>query len=409
MATLYSGGRVVDGAGGVLDGHGVLVEGAAILRVAPLGEFAGFEGDRVDTTGATLLPGLIDCHVHLCYGAEGNPWAAMVALRESQITMKALDNAQTTLRGGVTAIRDCGGKDYLEFAVRDACNEGRQLGPTIRASGRVICMTGGHGNRNGRIADGPQEVVKAVREQIHAGSDLIKLMATGGVMTPGVNPEDAHYTFEEISAGIAEGHRFHRTCASHAQGSEGILNAVRGGIDSIEHGIFMTEECVEEMTARGTYLVPTLAAVKNIIAHKDQGVPAYAVEKCERVTVEHVKSIRMFYEAGGKIAMGTDAGTPYNRHGENALELEYMVEYAGISPADAIVMSTRNGADLMRLADRGTIADGKAADLLIVDGDPTADITRVSRRQNHRMVVKNGIPVSGVSAPRRVLGPTMTP
>lgn len=409
MAVLFSGGRVVDGAGGVLDGHGVLVEGATIERVAPLGEFAGFAGETVDTTGGTVLPGLIDCHVHLCYGAEGNPWASMIALRESQITMKALDNAQTSLSGGVTALRDCGGKDYLEFAVRDACNEGRQLGPTIRASGRVICMTGGHGNRNGRIADGPDEVVKAVREQIHAGSDLIKIMATGGVMTPGVNPEDAHYTFEEISAGISEGHRFHRTCASHAQGSEGILNAVRGGIDSIEHGIFMTEECVEEMTARGTYLVPTLAAVKNIIAHKDQGVPAYAVEKCERVTVEHVKSIRMFYAAGGKIAMGTDAGTPYNRHGDNALELEYMVEDAGISPGDAIVMSTRNGADLMRLADRGTVAEGKAADLLIVDGDPIADITKVSRRENHRMVVKNGTAVTGHPTPRRAIGPTMTP
>lgn len=395
MATLYSGGRVIDGAGNLLEGRGVLVDGASIRRLAPIGEFDGFEGDRVDTSGATLLPGLVDCHVHICFGAEGNPWAAMMALRESQMTMRALDNAQMTLRGGVTAIRDCGGKDYLEFAVRDACNTGLQLGPTIRASGKVICMTGGHGNRHGRIADGPDEVVKAVREQIHAGSDLIKLMATGGVMTPGVNPEDAHYTFEEISAGIAEGHRFHRTCASHAQGSEGILNAVRGGVDSIEHGIFMTEECVEEMTARGTYLVPTLAAVKNIIANKDNGVPAYAVEKCERVTVEHVKSIRMFYEAGGKIAMGTDAGTPYNTHGENALELEYMVEETGISPMDAITISTRNGADLMRLEDRGTIAEGKAADILIVDGDPLADITRVSRRENHRMVVKNGIQVTG--------------
>ena len=391
MTTLYAGGRLFDGSGAVLENHGVLVEGAAIARIAPLGEFDGYDGDRVDTSGGTLLPGLIDCHVHLCYGAEGNPWAAMMDLRESQITMKALDNAQATLRGGVTAIRDCGGKDYLEFAVRDACNTGRQLGPTIRASGRVICMTGGHGNRVGRVADGVDEVVKAVREQVHAGSDLIKIMATGGVMTPGVNPEDAHYSAEELAAGISEGHRFHRTCASHAQGSEGILNAVRGGIDSIEHGIFMTERCVEEMTERGTYLVPTLAAVKNILAHKDKGVPAYAVEKCERIVVDHIKSVRMFYEAGGKIAMGTDAGTPYNRHGVNALELEYMVVDAGLSPSDAIVFSTRNGADLMRLEDRGVIAEGLAADLLLVDGDPLNDITRVSRVENHRLVVKNGV------------------
>lgn len=391
MATLYAGGLVFDGTGRLLEGHGLLVEGAAIARVAPLGEFDGFAGERVDTSGGTLLPGLVDCHVHLCMGGEANPHAAMVVLRDSQIVMKALANAQTTLRGGITSVRDCGGKDYLEFAVRDACNTGQQLGPTIRAAGRMICMTGGHGNRLGRIADGVDEVVKAVREQVHAGSDLIKIMATGGVMTPGVNPEDAHYSPQEMAAGIAEGHRFHKSCASHAQGSEGILNAVRGGIDSIEHGIFMTDECVEEMTKRGTCLVPTLAAVKNIIAHKDQGVPAYAVEKCERVTVDHIRSVRAFYEAGGRIAMGTDAGTPYNRHGGNALELQYMVEDAGISPSDAIVFSTRNGAELMGLADRGTIADGKAADLLVVDGNPVEDIAMAALVANHRMVVKNGV------------------
>jgi len=390
MATLYAGGLVFDGTGRLLDGHGVLVEGATIAKVAPLGEFDGFAGERVDTTGGTLLPGLVDCHVHLCMGGEANPAAAMSTLRDSQIVMKALANAQTTMRGGVTSVRDCGGKDYLEFAVRDACNTGQQLGPTIRAAGRMICMTGGHGNRLGRIADGVDEVVKAVREQVHAGSDVIKIMATGGVMTPGVNPEDAHYTAEEMAAGIHEGHRFHKSCASHAQGSEGILNAVRGGIDSIEHGIFMTDECVEEMTARGTYLVPTLAAVKNILAHKDQGVPAYAVEKCERVVVDHVNSIRKFYKAGGKIAMGTDAGTPYNRHGVNALELQYMVDEAGITPSDALVFSTRNGTDLMGVTDRGTIAEGKAADLLIVDGNPVEDIAMAALVANHRMVVKNG-------------------
>ncbi|MCP5035938.1 MAG: amidohydrolase family protein, partial [Actinomycetia bacterium] len=168
--------------------------------------------------------------------------------------------AQATLAGGITAIRDCGGKDYLELSVRDACNSGAQMGPTIRAAGRMICMTGGHGNPIGRVADGPDDVVKAVREQIHAGSDFIKLMATGGVLTPGVNPEDAHFSYEEISAGIHEAHRFSKRTASHAQGTDGILNAARGGVDSVEHGMFMTQECVEVMLEQGTYLVPTLAA-----------------------------------------------------------------------------------------------------------------------------------------------------
>lgn len=174
------------------------------------------------------------------------------------------------MRGGITAVRDCGGVNYLEFAVRDACNAGTFLRRSIRAAGRMICMTGGHGNRFGRVADGIDEVVKAVREQVHAGSDLIKIMATGGVMTPGVNPEDADYSAEEIAAGIHEGHRFHKTCASHAQGTEGILNAVRVGIDSIEHGIFMNEQCVEEMLEAGTYLVPTISALQNILAGADK-------------------------------------------------------------------------------------------------------------------------------------------
>ncbi|MBT5264166.1 MAG: amidohydrolase family protein [Rhodospirillaceae bacterium] len=390
MTTLFEGGQVFDCSGQMLPGHGVLVEDGAIKRVAPMAEFTGYDGHRIDTTGGTLLPGLIDCHVHLIYAGEGNPFASLMSLTAGQITMRALENAQKSLTNGVTAVRDCGGKDYLEFAVRDACNAGSQLGPTIRASGRMICMTGGHGNRMGRIADGVDDVIKAVREQVHAGADLIKIMATGGVMTPGVNPEDAHYTAEEMAAGIAEGKRFHKTSASHAQGAEGILNAVRGGVTSIEHGIFMTDECIEEMMQRGTYLVPTLAAVNNIIRNKDRGVPAYAVEKSLRVVDRHQQSIKSFYEAGGLIAMGTDAGTPFNYHGENARELEYMVGI-GIKPADAILASTRNGANLMQLTDRGSIAEGKVADLLLVDGDPILDISKVSDTANHRLVVKGGM------------------
>ena len=247
------------------DPAGVLVADGMVEKFAPLAAFDGFAGETVDTAGGTLMPGLIDCHVHLCLGAEGDPGTAAEKLLPGQMVMKALARAQAMLAGGITGIRDCGGRDYLEFAVRDACNKGTFPGPTIRASGRMICMTGGRGNRVARIADGVDEVVKAVREQIHAGCDLIKIMATGGVMTPGVNPEDAHYTADEMAAGIGEGHRFHRKSSSHAQGAEGILNAVRGGVDSIEHGIFMDDRCLAEMIERGTFLVPTLAAVRNII------------------------------------------------------------------------------------------------------------------------------------------------
>ncbi|MFQ5971959.1 MAG: amidohydrolase family protein [Alphaproteobacteria bacterium] len=388
MATLYGGGWIFDGDGTLLEEHGVLVEDGGIERVAPLDEFDGFAGEKIDTTAGTLLPGLIDCHVHLVMGAESDPAGPVEKLGPGHVTLRALKHAQDTLAGGVTSIRDCGGHRHLEFAVRDACNRGEQPGPTIRAAGRVICMTGGHGIRFGRVADGVDEVVKAVREQIHAGCDLVKIMATGGVMTPGVNPEDAHYTAEEIAAGVREAKRFHRRTASHAQGSHGILNAVRGGITSIEHGFFLDETCIEEMVASGTYLVPTLSAVDSIREAKGR-VSDYVAEKIERIGIAHHRSIKAFYEAGGLLAMGTDAGTPFNRHGENKRELARMVD-VGINPRDALTISTGNAADLMGLEDRGRIAEGKRADFLIVDGNPTQDIANVADSTNHRLVVKDG-------------------
>jgi imidazolonepropionase-like amidohydrolase len=389
MSLLFHGGLNFDGDGGLHEGLGVLVEGDTISNVAPASDFAGFAGEVVDTTGGTLLPGLFDCYVHLVYAGDPDPFQRMRDMSDAAITLLALENAQASLAGGITSIRDCGGKDYLEFAVRDACNKGVFVGPTIAAAGRMICMTGGHGNRVGRVADGVDEVVKAVREQVHAGSDLVKIMATGGVMTPGVNPEDAHYSPEEMAAGIAEGHRFHKPCASHAQGRDGILNAVRGGIDSIEHGIFMDERCVSEMIDRGTYLVPTISALKNIMANADRGIPDYVIEKTARVAETHKNGLGLYYRAGGKLAMGTDAGTPFNHHGANAMELAYMVEY-GVSPTDALTAATGAAADLNRLRDRGRIHVGHKADLLLVSGNPTRDIDCVAKPNNHRLVVKDG-------------------
>jgi len=391
MQTLYAGGGVFTGHELVND-HGVLIDQGRIARVAPLGEFEGFAGTRQDTSGCTLLPGLIDCHVHLCYAGEADPGTAADKLRPGELAIRCLEHAQQNLRGGITSVRDCGGKDYIEFAARDACNNGRFLGPTVRAAGRMICMTGGHGNRIGRIADGPEEVIKAVREQIHAGCDFCKLMATGGVMTPGVNPEDAHYSEDELRAGISEAHRFHRHTASHAQGAAGILNAVRAGVDSIEHGIFMDQQCLEEMLAHDVFLVPTCSALLNILEHAERGIPAYVVDKSRRVVEHHRRSIKMYFDAGGKIAMGTDAGTPFNHHGANAAELRFMVDY-GLSPSAALTAATANAAELLRLHDRGRIAEGLVADLLLVQGNPVDDILCAADKANHRQVVKNGIMV----------------
>ena len=389
MKTLFSGGLVFDGTGNLHENLGVLVEDKKISKICPKVDFEGFSDIKIDTSDCTILPGFIDCHVHLVYSGEADPKANLLKLNPGQIVMNAFENAQKTLRCGVTSIRDLGGRDFLEFSVRDACNSGKQLGPTILAAGKMICMTGGHGNVFGRIADGPDEVLKAVREQIHAGSDVIKLMATGGVMTPRVNPEDAHYTEEELRVGVNEGHRFHRKCASHAQGTEGILNAVRAGMDSIEHGIFMTEECLEEMIEKGTFLVPTLSAVNNICKNKNNGIPEFIIEKTSRIQEKHHQSIIMFYKAGGKMAMGTDAGTPFNKHGENIQELQYMVDL-GISNRDALKISTANAAELSCFENRGHIREGDFADLLIVAGNPMENISAVTNVENHRFILKNG-------------------
>jgi len=394
MQVLFKGGALFDGVKEPIAGHAVMVDNGRVKKIGPAGEFAGFAGEIVDTAGGTLMPGVIDCHVHLCSGGEADPATVQGKLNAAQIALKALERAQLTLKHGTVAVRDCGGKDYIEFSVRDAIKRGEFVGPAIRAAGRMICMTGGHGNRGGRVADGADEVIKAVREQIHAGSDLIKIMATGGVMTQGVNPEDAHYTRAEMAAGLAEAQRFHKRTASHAQGAEGILNAVLGGVSSIEHGIFMDDECLRAMIERRTYLVPTLAAVKNIVRNKDKGIPAWAVEKAVRVYERHLESFQMFYKAGGLIALGTDAGTPFNLHGENAMELEYMVD-AGMKPIDALRAGTSNAADLTDLPEHGRIREGAAADLLLVDGDPVRDITRASRHVNHRGVFRGGRPAEG--------------
>ena len=183
-------------------------------------------------------------------------------------------------------------------------------------------------------------------------------------------------------------------CASHAQGRDGILNAVRGGIDSIEHGIFMDETCIEEMVERGTVVVPTLAAIVNILAGASKGIPDYVIEKAERVADVHRKAITAFYKAGGRIAMGTDAGTPFNMHGKNTHELAHMVDN-GMTPVDTLVAATATAADLCQLGDRGRIRDGAVADFLLVDGNPVADIAAVADRANHRAVIKDGAVYAG--------------
>ena len=373
--TLLRNATLFDGTGAPpSSGVNVLIDGGRIVAVGQ--DAAPREGATViDLGGRWLMPGLIDCHVHFTFRGDPDDVARIPVTPAAEFAWTAAESARRTLEAGVTTVRDLGTIHAISIHLRDAIAAGRMPGPRMRAVGAIVCITGGHGWFFGRQADGADEVRKAVREQLHAGADAIKFTATGGVMTPRVDPRSPSFTEEELRAGIEEAHKAFVKAAAHAQGTAGVRNAVRAGIDSIEHGIWLDDEVIAEMRQRGTFLVPTLVAPENISKHGiAAGIPRYMVEKSDRAREAHRESFRKAVRAGVRVAMGTDAGTPFNRHGANAQEIILMVE-CGMPPSDALVAAMRNAAELLDLLDEtGTVAPGKAADLLIVDGDPLADV-----------------------------------
>jgi imidazolonepropionase-like amidohydrolase len=326
--------------------------------------------------------------VHLCFGAEADPVRAMKDEPHALTALKALRRAQETVEAGVTTVRDLGGRDYAEFAVRRAIAEGLFPGPRILGAGRPVCMTGGHGNSIGREADGPDDARKAVREQLKAGADVIKLIATGGVMTPGVEPGSPQLTLEEMRAAIEEARKAGRRTAAHAQGSTGIADAIEAGITTIEHGIFLTDEIIATMKGKGVFLVPTLAAPAAISSGGlAAGIPDYMVRKSDAVVTAHVASFRRAHQAGAQIAAGADSGTPLNFHGSLLPELELMVKY-GMTALEAIRSATSVAAEALGLGgETGRLAEGHAADLLAVTGDPAE---RIGALSDVRLVLARG-------------------
>jgi len=367
-------------------GRAVVVERDRITQVVD--DARAPRGRRIDLSGCTLLPGLINCHVHLCFGAEADPVRVMRDEPYALTALKVLRRAQETVEAGVTTVRDLGGRDYAEFAVRRAVAEGLFPGPRILGAGRPVCMTGGHGNAIGREADGPDDARKAVREQLKAGADVIKLIATGGVMTPGVEPGSPQLTLEEMRAAIEEATKAGRRTAAHAQGSTGIADAIEAGITTIEHGIFLTDEIVAAMKRKGVFLVATLAAPAAISAGGlAAGIPDYMVRKSDAVVTAHVASFRRAHEAGARIAAGADSGTPLNPHGSLLPELDLMVKY-GMTPLEAIRSATSVAAEALGLgSETGRVAEGHAADLLAVTGDP---VERIGALGDVRLVLARG-------------------
>lgn len=392
MSIAFVDGRVVVGNGKVLEKASVLVEGDRIHKVTSRNLTIPKGCRRISLKGCTLLPGFIDAHVHLCLDGSPDPVTACMNTPLSISLLKAANFARDTLMAGVTTIRDMGSKDGIDLGLRQAIRTGLVTGPRMLVSGQLICMTGGHGWPLGREANGADEVRKAAREQIKAGADIVKLMATGGVMTPAVEPGCEQFTEAELRAGVEEAHKAGRKTATHAMGTKGILNALRAGIDSIEHGTYLDDEAVELMKKRGVPLIPTLSALFQIESQGVQaGIPPFAIEKTSKVKLFHLASIRLARKAGVAIAMGTDAGTPFNRHGENLRELKLLVEHSGFSPGEAIQAGTRISAQVLGLdKELGTIEAGKLADLVVVDGNPFDDINLLLRRPSIRLVVQGG-------------------
>jgi imidazolonepropionase-like amidohydrolase len=389
-STVIRNVTLLDGTGAApVPGQALIVEGRRISWIGPEAQLPeGSAGHAVDGQGGTIMPGMINCHVHLTN--DGSPDLFGQVERDS-VTVSALRgylNLQATLESGVTSVRDCGAANGIAVELARAVADGLVPGPRIKAAGRVITMTGGHGHFIGREADGPDGVRQATRAEIKAGAHFIKAMATGGVLTPGVVPTQTALQQDELEQVAREAHNAGRRAACHAIGNEGIKNAIRAGIDSIEHGFYLDDEALELALDHGTVLVPTLIAVNQIVNNGKTGaMPDWVVEKAESESGHHRESFAAAVRSGMKVAAGTDAGTPFNPHTYLPQELALMVEY-GMRPMDAIVAATRNAAENLGLApDVGTLEVGRLADIVVLDGDPSSDITAAGRV---RFVMKDG-------------------
>lgn len=358
----------------------VVIEGERIAAIRPASGAAELEA-------ACVTPGLVNAHVHLEMSGEADTMAFCATSTQNQRLLRAVENARKSLEAGVTTVRDVGSSHAIAQDVRDAVNAGRIPGPRISAAGYVLCMTGGHGHFLGREVDGPWDARKAVREQLKAGADCIKTIATGGVLTRGAVPGNAQLTFDELEAAIDEAHRHGMKVASHAIGNLGIKNALRAGIDSIEHGHMLDDEALALFASGGAYLVPTLAAPTCILAHiEGSGQPQFVLDKAHTVEKAMLVSIKRAFEAGVKIAGGSDAGTPFNPHENYPHEVELMQTLLGMTGQQALHAATAVASELIGLT-RGVLAPGEPADLLLLDADIATDLTTL---RAPRTVIKAG-------------------
>jgi imidazolonepropionase-like amidohydrolase len=348
----------------------VIVQDGRILSVeSDVGLPAAVAETRIEFADSTLLPGLIDCHVHLAMDGTSQRTIDPVLA-----AVRAVRGALDTVRSGVTTVRCVGTPGNVDLTIRDAIRDRVIIGPRVVAAGSPIAMTGGHAHTMAIEVDGADAVTAAVRRQVKAGVDVIKLMVTGGVLTPGIRPGTPQLTRDEIATAITIAHRAGRKVCGHAEGTDGVRDAIECGIDSVEHGLFEENDpLLERMKSQGTTLVPTLIAYQAILEGRD-ALSAESVSNAELAISRNQVSFQRALKAGVVIAMGSDAGTPFNPHGANWRETELMVQL-GMSEAQALQASTLVGAELLGLELVGQIAPEHSADMLVVHGNPVEHIS----------------------------------
>jgi imidazolonepropionase-like amidohydrolase len=353
----------------------LLVEDARIVALVPQDQVPAGYG-MVDLGALTLFPGLIDCHVHLVWNGSADPNTLLLRESQEKTVVRALLHAFEELMHGVTTVRDVGGLYQVTLAVRDAVREQLFIGPRILAAGMPIQMTGGHARNLGLEVDGPYEARKGVRTMLRAGVDLIKLMASGGVYTEGEEPGSPQLTIEEMQAAVEEAHKAGRKVAAHAEGLQGILNALAARVDTIEHGNFLDEEAAQLMLAGGQILVPTLSPFYRMAQlGTEGGIPEYAARKARQVVSASFHAVELAKAHGIPIAAGTDDGSPMLPHGVLVYELELLVR-AGLAPREALHAATMVAGQACGLADQvGTLEQGKSADFIGIRGDALHNIS----------------------------------
>jgi imidazolonepropionase-like amidohydrolase len=395
-ATVLHATRIFDGER-LLDGpHEVHVEEGRISAVLP----SRGTGENVSTDfeDATVLPGLVDAHVHLCFDASSDVGALARADTPSTAALRSAMNARRHLAAGISAVRDLGSPQGIVIDVARAVGTPLlPMAPTIVAAGQVLTITGGHGYFMGREVDGPEVVRRGARAEIKRGARALKVIATGGVITEQGTPGATAMTPYELCAAVEEAHKVGLRVAAHAHGTEGIKNALRAGVDTIEHASYLDDEAIELFLEGDAWMVSTLIASERLMPHLDDpAMPAHVRDKIRDHTSQEAASLERAITAGVRIAAGTDAGTGYNPHGGLPEQVALLADH-GMTPEQALTAATRDSANAMGLAEtHGKIAVGRRADLLVVDGDPFADLAAL---RNVRVVYLGGrlVDVAGVT------------